>query len=229
MNPNTNEGTTTMMADLGRAHLAPMGLAVEGVTVDHGPSMIVDPESLADAAAHVVDTVLRRLAEPTRGAVVAVIVGAVGDPGRSELAAQLDIPVVGIGQASILAASGIGRPFGMAPSTPLLARSLVGLVEEHDGSKAFTGVRFTRSEPLVLAADPERQYRELAAAVRACAEEDGAEAVIIAGGPLSESARRLAALDFVEIVEPLPSATDLVIDALQDRATTSNSRLPTRL
>jgi hypothetical protein len=59
--------------------------------------MIVDPESLADAAEHVVDAILRRLARPTRGTAVAVMVAAVGDPGRSELATQLDIGSVPVG------------------------------------------------------------------------------------------------------------------------------------
>ncbi|MGW5649552.1 aspartate/glutamate racemase family protein [Saccharopolyspora sp. NPDC003752] len=217
VNPNTNRETTTMMADLARRHLAPAGLAVEGITVARGPSMIIDPDALAEAAEHVVDAVRRHLTGPVGDQVVAVIVGAIGDPGRAELAASLDVPVVGIGQASILAAAGPGRRFGMATSTPLLVDSLAGLVEGHGRAETFTGVRLTGSAPLVLARDPERQYSELAAAARVCAEEDGAEAVIIAGGPLSQTARRLAELGFVEIVEPLPSASGLVADVLAKR------------
>ncbi|MGW2763689.1 aspartate/glutamate racemase family protein [Streptomyces sp. NPDC001275] len=214
VNPNTNRGTTSMMVELARSHLAPAGLAVEGLTVEHGPSMIVDPASLKESAQYVVDVVRRRLAEPRRAPVVALIVAAIGDPAREQLAAELDIPVVGIGQASILTAADGGRRFGMATSTPLLRDSLTCLVDEHGRSERFTGVRLTRSDPTVLAASAEQQYLELAAVVRACVEEDGAEAVVIAGGPLSETARRLAALDLVQIVEPVPSASELVIDAL---------------
>lgn len=214
VNPNTNRMTTVMMADLAQSYLAPSEIAVDGVTAAHGPSMILDPTTLAESAPHVVDAVRRRLAEPARERIVAVIVGAIGDPGRAELADALEVPVVGIGQASILAAMREGRRFGMATSTPLLADSLVGLVEEHGGSETFTGVRLTTSDPLLLAADPERQYDELAKAVMACAEQDGAQAVIIAGGPLSQTARRLADLSSVEIVEPLPNACSMVINAL---------------
>ncbi|WP_445529968.1 aspartate/glutamate racemase family protein [Streptomyces cyslabdanicus] len=208
VNPNTNRGTTSMMVELARGELAPAGLVVEGITVEHGPSMIVDPITLDESAQHVVDAVRRRLAAP----MAAVIVGAIGDPARDQLAAELDVPVVGIGQASILAAASEGRRFAMATSTPLLADSLTKLVEQHDRSEGFTGVRLTASDPVVLAASAEQQYLELAAAVRACVEEDGAEAVIIAGGPLSETARRLAALDLVEIIEPVPCAGRLVAD-----------------
>ena len=214
VNPNTNQGTTSMMVKLARNYLTPAGLAVEGLTVGHGPSMIVDPTTLEESAQHVADAVRRRLAGRRTEPVVAVIVAAIGDPGRYQLAAELDIPVVGIGQASILMAANGGRRFGMATSTPLLADSLTCLVEEHGRSERFTGVRLTTSDPVVLAASAERQYLELATAVRACVEEDSAETVIIAGGPLSQTARRLAALDLVQIIEPVPSASKLVIDAL---------------
>ncbi|WP_329005668.1 hypothetical protein OHA18_20010 [Kribbella sp. NBC_00709] len=39
----------------------------------------------------------------------------------------------------------------------------------------------------------------------------GAEAVIIAGGPLAATARRLAELDPAPIIEPLPGAAALAI------------------
>ncbi|WP_223281315.1 aspartate/glutamate racemase family protein [Streptomyces antnestii] len=208
VNPNTSRGTTSMMVELARGELAGTGLVVEGVTVEHGPSMIVDPVTLEESARHVVDAVRRRLTAQ----VAAVIVGAIGDPARERLAAELDVPVVGIGQAAILAAAGGGRRFAMATSTPLLVDSLTGLVERHGRSDGFTGVRLTSSDPVVLAASAEQQYQELAAAVRTCVEADGAEAVIIAGGPLSETARRLSSLDLVEIVEPVPCAARLVAD-----------------
>ncbi len=78
----------------------------------------------------------------------------------------------------------------------------------------FTGVKLTVSDPQSLAADPERQYRELSDAVQRCAEEDGAEAVIIAGGPLSATARRLAEASSVDIVQPVPSACHVMLEML---------------
>ncbi|MFD5122599.1 aspartate/glutamate racemase family protein [Streptomyces sp. NPDC058385] len=218
VNPNTNRGTTAMMAELARKHLTPAGLTVESHTVGQGPSMIVDPVTLKESAQHVVDVVRQRLADRCATPVAAVVVAAIGDPAREQLAAELDIPVIGIGQAAILTGAAKGRRFGMATSTPHLVGSLTELVERHGSSAAFTGVRLTSSDPLVLAASAEQQYQELAAAVRACVDRDGAEAVIVAGGPLSRTARRLAALDLVEIVEPVPSAATLVIDALREAA-----------
>ncbi|GED90846.1 aspartate/glutamate racemase family protein [Streptomyces sp. 6-11-2] len=213
VNPNSNRDTTLMMTDLIRPRLAAAGLEVEGVTAEHGPRMLVDPEALAASAPHVVDVVRRRLEADDDGQFAAVVVAAIGDPGRDQLEKVLDLPVVGIGQASIAEAARGGRRFGMATSTPLLVDSLTSLVGRYGAADAFTGVRLTESDPLVLAADPERQLQELAEAVRVSIA-DGAEAVIIAGGPLGETARRLAALDLAPIIETLPSAAAFLVDVL---------------
>lgn len=205
VNPNTNRRTTTMMADLARAELA-AGADVVEVTAARGPAMIVEPEALVAADGAVLDAardVVRR-ERPD-----AVVVAAIGDPGRAALEAELDVPVVGIGQASVLAAAAGGRRFGMVTTTDRLAGALVDLVAAHGCSAGFTGVELTRDGPLELAADAEEQYRQLLEAVRAC-ERRGAEAVIVAGGPLSETARRLRETVEVTIVEPVPAACALV-------------------
>ncbi|MEU6263857.1 aspartate/glutamate racemase family protein [Saccharopolyspora shandongensis] len=217
VNPNTNRATTEMMRALAARSLHASGLAVDGITAAAGPSMIVDPVALKESESHVRDAVLRALDAAEEGGhrYLAVIVAAIGDPGRSQLDEELDLPVVGIGQAAILAAGQAGRRFGMATSTPLLVDSLAARVAEHRMSQGFTGVRLTESEPLVLAADPEQQFAELAAAVDQCTEADGADAVIIAGGPLSETARRIADSRTCEIVEPIPSAARQVLQELR--------------
>ncbi|MBD8045013.1 hydantoin racemase [Arthrobacter sp. Sa2BUA2] len=211
VNPNTNQATTNLMAGIAADILRPRGLEVVGLTAAAGPQMILDPDSLAESAHHVQDAVFGYLQGTDAQNVRAVVVAAIGDPGRQALQEALEIPVIGIGQASILSACGAGRSFGMATSTPLLAGSLAALVEEHGCGQWFTGVRLTESAPLVLAADPERQFLELAEAVREASQDDGAESVIIAGGPLSETARRLSRTGMARIVEPVPSACAQVL------------------
>jgi Asp/Glu/hydantoin racemase len=217
VNPNSNSRTTELMTGIAAGFLEPQGLQVVGLTATQGPAMIIDPVALQDSASHVQAAVHSYLDGPGGSSVVAVIVAAIGDPGRSALASDLDIPVVGIGQGSIAAAVGSGRRFGMATSTPLLAGSLASLVEEHGKSQWFTGVRLTPSEPLVLAADPEQQFQELLGAVVEASRDDGAEAVIIAGGPLSDTAQRLAATGVAEIIQPVPSACSMVLRILAEQ------------
>jgi allantoin racemase len=213
INPNTNARTTGVMTELAAESLSPHGISVIGLTAAAGPAMIIDPESLAESAAHVRAAAESFLCGPRGKEVAGIIVAAIGDPGRDLLSDELDIPVVGIGQAAILAACGKNRRFGMATSTPLLAESLAKLVARHGKSEWFTGVRLTPSGPLVLAADPERQHQELARAVEESTA-DGAAAVIIAGGPLSETAARLARTSPAQIVQPIPSACALLLQLL---------------
>lgn len=213
VNPNSNTATTSMMRDLAAQELQEHGMEVVGLTALHGPTMLIDPESLKASATHVRDVVRSYLAGPGGSNVCAVIVAAIGDPGRQELSDEVAVPVVGIGEAAILAASEDGRSFGMATSTPLLVPSLEQLVESHSGTEHFCGVKLTDSEPLALAADPQEQFLQLRKAVKDSVS-SGARAVIIAGGPLSETARRLSTENIAVIIEPIPSACRLVVTRL---------------
>ncbi|MFT3720654.1 aspartate/glutamate racemase family protein [Pseudorhodoferax sp.] len=205
VNPNSNEATTQMMCRLAQAELPEF--EVVGATAAGGPRMIVEETALRQSRRYVVAAALRVLQEDA--GIAGLMVAAYGDPGRDILEDLLDIPVVGIGRASILAASAGGRTFGIATSTPGLVPPINAMVESARGSARFVGVCVTRSEPTVLAADPERQFEELRDAVQECVGK-GAEAVIIGGGPLSETARRLAELGIGVIVEPVPSACALL-------------------
>ena len=70
-------------------------------------------------------------------------------------------------------------------------------------------------DPVKLADDAERLRCELAAAVRQCIE-DGAEAVIIGGGPLGEAAEYLRTQFDIPIIAPIGSAVDLMIAAIEN-------------
>lgn len=209
VNPNSNRSTTATMASFARERLAPRAIEVVEATAAAGPPMITNEAELQKSGEHVTSAVTRALAE-WADPPIAVIVAAIGDPGRDALERTLDVPVFGLGQASVLAGSADGRGFGMATTTPDLAESLTALAHRHADPELFTGVRVTRTAPLVLARDPEKQFEELVSAVSACVG-DGAQRVIIAGGPLSDTARRIQQMGMAEIVEPIPAACQLVI------------------
>lgn len=187
---------------------------VLGTTAEKGPPMIIEDKALRDSRQHVVRAALKALDEHPD--IVAVVVGAYGDPARDILAELLDIPVVGIGQASIMEAERLSHRFGIATSTPKLAESISSLVAKTaKGKDTFVGTFFTKSDPIALSRDPERQYAELREAVNLCVSH-GAEAVIIGGGPLSDSARKLRTLDATQIIEPIPAACAIVRRLLAD-------------
>lgn len=200
VNPNTSARTTAMLLGVARAHLPP-GTAVRGATAADGPGMIVDEAALARSADEVV-----RIGLTEGPGARAVIVAAFGDPGAGRLRAALSVPVIGIGEAAIREAAAGGRRFGIATTTPALARAIAAMVAAHGVAASFTGLRLPEADPLALAADPARQDAALGQAVRDCLDRDGAEVVVIGGGPLSESAARLHGQYPGAIIEPLPAA-----------------------
>lgn len=207
VNPNTDGTTTRMMAAIARRTLrAEDGYEVRGVTVAAGPPMLVDEEALRASAGHVLDAADRLLAGPDGARVAAFVVGAFGDPGVEDLRARTSVPVVGIAEAAMREAGADGRRFGIATTTPGLAAAIDARVTALGWSARYTGIRLTPGDPRQLAATPSDMTERLAEAVDLCVREDGADAVIIGGGPLGEAAEALRDRFPVPIVGPIPAA-----------------------
>ncbi|MER7519898.1 aspartate/glutamate racemase family protein [Streptomyces sp. NPDC126499] len=116
------------------------------------------------------------------------------------------VPVVGIGEAALAEAAVGGRRFGIATTTPRLEGSLAAQVERLGLAASYTGARFTAGAPDRLAAHPDALLTALEAAVRACVVRDGAEAVVIGGGPLGDAATALQTRLAVPVIAPVPAA-----------------------
>jgi allantoin racemase len=212
INPNTSAATTAMMHSLARAAL-PQALALRSATAAQGAPMITTDTELATAVQEVL-AIGRREAS----AVSAIVVAAFGDPGLALLRAQVGIPVFGIGEASMQEAASGGRRFGVATTTPGLAASIADAVARLGLAPCFTGTRIPQDDPLRLAADPQLQDALLAQAVQACVAHDGAQAVVIGGGPLAQSAERIAGQFAVPVISPIAAAMRRVAAALQPAA-----------
>ncbi|MEF7615904.1 aspartate/glutamate racemase family protein [Aquincola sp. MAHUQ-54] len=201
INPNTSAATTGMMVRIAAA-AAGSGAAIEGVTARRGAPMIVDEAEMAVASAEV----LAAWHAADDGGWDGVIVSAFGDPGLDAVRAAARVPVVGICEASILDGAQGGRRFGIATVTPALAELLRQRVAALGAGAHYSGIRLTAGEPRALAAEPARLEAELAQAVRRCIDDDGAEAVVIGGGPLGQAAEALQARCQVPLIAPIPSA-----------------------
>lgn len=200
INPNTSVATTDMMARLARAALPPdIELAV--ATARHGAAMITSEAELAIAEQEVLALGLAQAADFD-----ALVVSAFGNPGMAGLRAAVPCPVIGIGEAALLEAARGGRRFGVATTTPGLEASIAQSVHNLDLTARFTGTRIPPGDPLALAAQPAVQIERLADAVRACVQEDGAQAVVIGGGPLAEAADQLASRFHIPVISPVAAA-----------------------
>jgi Asp/Glu/hydantoin racemase len=210
INPNSSEATTAMMVGIAQG-VVPDSISVTGATATRSPRMIVTEAALIAAADEVVEIGMRQ-----SGAMSGVIVGAFGDPGLASLQRQLPIPVVGICQASMLEAAADGRRFGVATTTPDLVAAIGQRARDYALEHLFTGIRLTAGDPHAVTADPVRLRDALAAAVARCFDDDGADAVIIGGGPLGQAAEELATTMRRPIIAPIPAAARRLLGLMAD-------------
>lgn len=111
----------------------------------------------------------------------------------------------------MIEASQGGQKFGVATSTPDLIEAIDQRAHDLGLGHLYTGVRCTEGDPVALASDTGLLAEALAGAVRACIELDGAEAVIIGGGPLGQAADRLRQVFDTPVIGPIPAAVERLI------------------
>ncbi|MGB6007393.1 aspartate/glutamate racemase family protein [Castellaniella sp.] len=194
INPNSNEGATRSMAQLAEQAVAQAiggsGLRVIGERNAGAPSLLTTPQDMVSAATGVVRIGRQAAKDPRIGA---IIVSAFSDPGLDQLRQSVSIPVFGIGEQAFREAARGGRPFAIATVTPD-----PGLIESFRQKAAslgyaaqYRGTLATEGDPKKLVEDPALLDAALAKVVRTVIDKDGAQAVIMGGGPLSASAVRL--------------------------------------
>ena len=200
INPNTSTATTALMERILRDTL-PASIALESATAARGVPMITNEADMVVAIDEVVAIGTARAPE-----VSAIVIGAFGNPGLAPLRAAVTVPVIGIGEAAMREAAAGGRRFGVATTTPGLDASIARAAEGFGLAAAFCGTRVPTSlDPLALARDTALQEECLAELVRACIA-DGAEAVVIGGGPLAEAAIRLGPRFHVPVINAVSAA-----------------------
>lgn len=212
INPNSSQATSSMMLAIAeRAVTGRMAVAV--ATAMRNPQMIVTPQQLTAAADEVIE-----IGAAHGAGCLGIIVSAFGDPGLATLRDRVDIPVVGICEASMIEAALSGRKFGVATTTPDLIEAIDDRARDLGLAGQYTGIRCTPGDPLALAGDEKLLREALDEAVRQCIELDGAEAVIIGGGPLGQAAEQLQPHFTTPIIAPIPCAVERVLDLMRVNA-----------
>nr|WP_246603024.1 aspartate/glutamate racemase family protein [Falsiroseomonas tokyonensis] len=179
VNSNTTESVTARI-DLAAKAAASPGTAVQTVSAPFGLPLIVSradwlvagPATLAALAAR-------------RGQYDAAVIACFGDPGLDAAKELLDVPVLGISEAAFHAASMLGRRFGVVSFTAALRPMFEDCLAHHGLAARCAGFRMGPA----FAGDPglvaEQRAELLVDLCRQSVEQDGAEAVILAGGPLA--------------------------------------------
>ena len=163
------------------------GTEIVALTAPFG-TLYIENRAEASIAGH---AVLETLAEHADDA-DAAIVSAFGDPGLGAAKELFDFPVVGLAESAMVTAWLLGGRFSIVCLTPRLARWYRECAAEHGLDKRLASIRALA----VPVSDVTTARDELASALaQSCmeaVEADGAEVVILGGGPIAGLARSLA-------------------------------------
>lgn len=211
LNPNTNTATTHMMVQLVQAHCPPEW-CVHGVTAVHGVPLITNAAELAQAAVQVqacwqqACTTAASISQSWDG----VILACFADPAIDWLRQHTGVPTIGIGEAAMRAASQHQKRFGIATTTPALDAAMHEQAQRWGLGHLYTGARYTAQ----LVTQPGALEQQLLAAISDCVALDGAQSVVIGGGPLGQAAAALAHQTATPLIAPLHAAAQWMRSAL---------------
>jgi len=197
VNSNTTDSVTARIAAAAEA-ARPEGCTVETVTAPFGLPLIVTRADWSVAGPATVAALAAR-----RGSFDAAVVACFGDPGVEAAKELFDVPIIGISEAAFHAAALLGRRFGIVSFTAALKPMFVDCLERAGLAARCAGFRMGPA----FSGDPGRVAEERRDMIldlcRASIEQDGAEVVILAGGPLAGLAPLLAP----DVAAPLVDGT----------------------
>ncbi|MDH3665515.1 MAG: aspartate/glutamate racemase family protein [Paracoccaceae bacterium] len=203
VNPNVTGAIAEVMAAEARRSASP-GTEIEVALAGFGTLYIENRVEAAIAAHAVLDV----LAEKGAGC-HAAIVAAFGDPGVFAAKELMEIPVVGVSEAAFLFAYTQGKRYSIVCLTERLRAWYMECAEEHGLSGRMASARaIPVAVPDITTAKADL-VAELTEQCRLAVEQDGAEVVILGGGPTAGLAREIADRVPVPLIDPVACAVKL--------------------
>ena len=200
INPNiTTAVTDTMLAEARRS--ASPGTQMIAVTARFGVSY-VENRAEAAIASH---AVLEALAAHAAGC-DAAIVAAFGDPALHAAKELMEIPVVGVSEAAFLTAHMLGGRYSIVCLTQRLGVWYRECAREQGLDHRLRSVRALAVGPSDIAKAKEELREQLFEQCMRAAQDDGAEVIVLGGGPIAGLARELAERLPVPIVDGVSCA-----------------------
>jgi len=219
LNGNTTPAITDRIADAARA-AAPPGVSIEPMTAPYGLPLIVTRADWLLAGPPILAALAAR-----RGHFDAAVIAVFGDPALAAAKELLDVPVVGISEAGFHAAAMLGRRFGIVSFTAALRPMFEDCLDHHGLRGRCAGFRMGPPDASYPATLGEAERAQLLALIADSVALDGAEAVILAGGPLAGLAPILQPLVAVPLVDGTAAAVRLAA-ALAGLAPVLRARKP---
>lgn len=208
INPNTSIRTTDMLAGIA-SRLLPAGVTLEAHTTLHGPLIISNAAELAQSARQIVPMAQALVQD----GVDAILIAGFGDPGLADLRQRVHVPVTGIAEAGMAEAAADGRRFSIITTTPDLEAPIRALAQSYGYGAALASLRLTPGPLAAVMATPDGLARALIDIAQDCAA-DGAQAVLIGGGPLAGTARAVSAAIPLPVIDPVSAGVRLTLRRL---------------
>jgi allantoin racemase len=200
INPNITESVTRLIGEEARRAASP-GTQLALRTASFGVAYI---ETRLEAVIGAYASLLLISEEPA--VPDAVIIAAFGDPGLPALRDALGRPVIGLTEAALAAASPLAERFSIIAISQRISAWYREVVEGYGLGSRLASIRALDRSIRDIGGVQDEHAAELKALCRAAIDEDGAEALILAGAPLAGLARRIAGELPVPLVDPIAAA-----------------------
>jgi Asp/Glu/hydantoin racemase len=200
VNPNITESVTQLIGEEARRAASP-GTELTLVTAPFGVAYIETRlEALIGAYVSLL-VIAENVASHD-----AVIIAAFGDPGLPALRDAVGRPVIGLTEAALGAASRLGSRFSIIAISQRITAWYRETVDAYGFGARLASVRALDQPIRNIGGVQDDHAARLKALCTAALEEDGAEALILAGAPLAGLARRLQGELPVPLVDPIAAA-----------------------
>jgi allantoin racemase len=203
LNPNTTEAVTSLLMDAARP-AASAGTAIEAMTAPRGVPYIATRAEALVGGLVTLETLAARQQDFD-----AAIIAAFGDPGLGAARELFPLPVVGLAEAGMLAASMLGRKFSIVSFSDALEPWYRECVEWHGMSERCAGIRTLGGGFRSIAEVQQEKEALLVGLAREAAEADRADVIVLAGAPLAGLAARVRDQIDVPVVECVAAAVRL--------------------
>jgi len=215
INPNTSQHVTEQM--LAQAQKTAAGRArIKGATAAFGPAIISSRVENAIAAHGALD-----IASELAADFDAIILGVSMDTALIELRELMQIPVIGMAQASLLLAQSLGQRIGCLT----IGAQMIPLYEEMTARYGFTDQAVWRAIdlPAAFAVDPGAEVvSAVATAVNDMAQDNGVDVVILCGAVLTGYAEKIDT--HIPVIDCIDAATRTAIMLVESAASQATQR-----
>jgi allantoin racemase len=185
LNGNTNTGVTASLATEARAVAAP-GTEIVATQCARGAAFVASRAGEIVAANAMLEAVAAY-----QGQYDAVLVAISFDTAVPALRELLSVPVIGMTEAACHVATMVGARFGVVVPGTRSAAVYRERIEGNGFGARLAGMRVVGPSAAVLYGNPEGALQSIRTAAQALIDEDGCEAVILAGAALVGMHRQL--------------------------------------